>query len=51
MKLKLATHVFSESVADSLEFVDHDLNDPKFKGCLSNFEFIRNIVTDLKHNK
>ena len=32
MKVKFQT--FSTSVADSLEFLEHDLKDPKFKCCL-----------------
>ena len=31
------------SVADPLKLLEHDLKDPKFKGCSSTTEFIQNI--------
>ena len=33
MKLKLAAEIFFGSVANSTEFLEYDLKDPKFKSC------------------
>ena len=43
MKVKLAAQVFSASVTESLQFLENDLKDLKFKGCSSIIEFMRNI--------
>ena len=32
-KMKVKFQTFSTSVSDSLEFLEHDLKDPKFKCC------------------
>ena len=48
MKVKLAAQLLSASVTDSLEFLLNDLKYPKFKGCSSIIEFLRNIDRLLK---
>ena len=41
MKVNLATQVFSNSVADALEFCSKELNLPQFHGCEATVKFIR----------
>ena len=41
MKVNLATQVFSNSVADALEFCSKELNLPQFQGCEATVKFIR----------
>ncbi|KAJ4922468.1 hypothetical protein JOQ06_019563 [Pogonophryne albipinna] len=43
MKVKLATQVFSSSVADALEFCNTQLHLPQFRGCEETVEFLRTI--------
>ena len=41
MKVNLATQIFSNSVADALEFCAKDLKKPEFQGCEATVKFIR----------
>ena len=43
MKVKLATQVFSSSVADALEYCNTQLHLPQFRGCEETVEFLRTI--------
>ncbi|KAJ3595028.1 hypothetical protein NHX12_004333 [Muraenolepis orangiensis] len=43
MKVKLATQVFSSSVADALEYCNTLLHLPQFRGCEEMVEFLRTI--------
>lgn len=41
MKVRLATQLFSNSVADALEFCEYNLKLPQFQGCSPTAQFIR----------
>ncbi|CAL9693995.1 unnamed protein product [Knipowitschia caucasica] len=43
MKVKLATQVFSISVADALEYCNQHLQLPQFRGCEETVDFLRTI--------
>ena len=43
MKVKLATQVFSSSVADALEYCNKHLQLPQFQGCEETVDFLRTI--------
>ncbi len=43
MKVKLATQVFSSSVADALEYCNKHLHLPQFSGCEETVDFLRTI--------
>lgn len=45
MKVKLAAQLFSESVADALDFCNKDLSLKQFNGCDATVEFIRKYNT------
>ncbi|KAG7453457.1 DNA transposase THAP9 [Solea senegalensis] len=43
MKVRLATQVFSSSVADALEYCNKHLHLPQFRGCEETVDFLRTI--------
>lgn len=53
LKVKLATELLSDSVADSLEFCLHTLELPQFEGCEETIHFIRtiNICFDILNSR
>ena len=48
MKVKLAAHTLSSSIADALAFCQNDLGLPEFRECTATVEFIR-IVDRVFH--